>query len=107
MFIGFAAEETGLLGSKAYMKSLPRESRSAVHAMVNLECLGLALPKVFLGWPRGSMRTSRDYDSLDHRANAGILHSPRDSLTPIHPSGYYQSYKLAAVYLTYLDSALP
>jgi hypothetical protein len=141
VFIGFAAEETGLLGSKAYVKSLSRESRSAIRAMVNLECLGLALPKVWasradrnlleaylrvaagLDIPREAVNVDRVGDDDTHAfldahipvitihsitsQTLGILHSPRDNLKAIHPSDYYQSYKLAAVYLTYLDSALP
>jgi putative aminopeptidase FrvX len=51
VFIGFAHEEQGLLGSNAYVKSLPEDARKRVKAMVNLECLGPADP--FL-WTNGS-----------------------------------------------------
>jgi Zn-dependent M28 family amino/carboxypeptidase len=141
VFIGFAAEETGLLGSQTYVNSLSRERRSAIRAMVNLECLGLALPKVWasradpnllkayakvaegLGLPREGVNVDGAGDDDSHSfLNAGvpvitihsvttqtlrILHTPRDNLQAIHPAEYYQSYKLAAAYLTYLDSALP
>jgi hypothetical protein len=62
VFIGFAHEERGLLGSRAYVASLSPETRAKVTAMVNLECLGVADP--FL-WTNGS--TDR-LEALAHRA---------------------------------------
>jgi hypothetical protein len=47
VFIAFAAEETGLNGSREYVKSLTREQRAAIHGIINLECLGLTAPKVW------------------------------------------------------------
>ncbi len=47
IFVAFASEEAGLLGSTAYVKQLPKESRALIRAMVNLECLGLTPPKVW------------------------------------------------------------
>jgi hypothetical protein len=47
VFIGFAAEETGLHGSKEYVKKLTPAERTAIRGMVNLECLGLSAPKVW------------------------------------------------------------
>jgi hypothetical protein len=47
VFIGFAAEETGLNGSTEYVKRLSKPQRAAVSAMINLECLGLTTPKVW------------------------------------------------------------
>jgi hypothetical protein len=61
VFIGFAHEERGLLGSRAYVASLSPEARAKVAAMVNLECLGVADP--FL-WTNGS--TDR-LEALAHR----------------------------------------
>jgi Zn-dependent M28 family amino/carboxypeptidase len=46
-FVAFAAEETGLNGSHEYVNRLTREQRVAIHAMINLECLGLEKPKVW------------------------------------------------------------
>lgn len=51
VFIGFAHEERGLLGSRAYVASLSPEARAKITAMVNLECLGVDGP--FL-WTNGS-----------------------------------------------------
>jgi len=47
IFVAFSAEETGLNGSRAYVKELTREQRMAIRAMINLECLGLTPPKVW------------------------------------------------------------
>jgi hypothetical protein len=35
--------------------------------------------------------------------NAGILHSSKDKLSAVHLDDYYQTYKLVAAYLVYLD----
>ena len=58
VFVGFSAEELGLIGSSAYVKRLSKDDRVMVRAMVNLECLGLAPPKVWA-----------------HRADKGLLES--------------------------------
>lgn len=56
IFVGFSAEEQGLLGSINYVKRLSKVDRALVRAMVNLECLGLTPPKVWT-----------------HRADKGLL----------------------------------
>lgn len=48
VFIGFTSEESGLVGSQFYVKSLTPEERSKIRAVVNLECLGLSSTKVWL-----------------------------------------------------------
>ena len=47
LFIAFAAEERGLVGSTKYVKSLTAGERAADRAFVNLECLGMASLKVW------------------------------------------------------------
>jgi Zn-dependent M28 family amino/carboxypeptidase len=47
-FIAFAAEERGLVGSSKYVKNLSAEQRARIEAFVNLECLGLTTPKVWV-----------------------------------------------------------
>lgn len=47
VFIGFAGEELGLLGSREYVKKLSKPDVGAIRAMVNLECLGTSPPKVW------------------------------------------------------------
>ncbi|MBI4851090.1 MAG: M28 family peptidase [Acidobacteria bacterium] len=51
VFIGFAGEERGLLGSRAYLRALTKDSLSRHKAMVNLECLGVGESLV---WVNGS-----------------------------------------------------
>jgi hypothetical protein len=46
-FVAFAAEEVGLHGSREYVKKLSGEQKAGIRAMINLECLGLAPPKVW------------------------------------------------------------
>jgi hypothetical protein len=47
LFIGFAGEEEGLVGSDSYTRHLTPEERKQIVAMVNLECLGLTPTKVW------------------------------------------------------------
>lgn len=51
VFIGFAHEERGLLGSKHYVDSLDGAGKARIKAMVNLECLGVDGPYI---WTNGS-----------------------------------------------------
>ena len=48
IFVGFADEERGLRGSRHYVKTLSPEARDHLKAVVNLDCLGLDLPKVWV-----------------------------------------------------------
>lgn len=50
-FIGFAAEEKGLVGSRAYLKSLSKQERARIRAVVTMDSLGLSATKF---WPNGS-----------------------------------------------------
>ena len=47
-FVAFAGEERGLLGSARYIRELKKNSNPLPQAFVNLECLGLTPPKVWL-----------------------------------------------------------
>jgi hypothetical protein len=47
VFVGFTDEEHGLVGSNFYVKHFPKDRLSAIKAVVNLECLGLAPTKVW------------------------------------------------------------
>ncbi len=50
-FVGFAAEEKGLLGSEAYLKRLSRDERKRIAAVVTMDSLGLTPTKF---WPNSS-----------------------------------------------------
>jgi len=62
VFMGFAHEERGLLGSKHYVSELKPEQKAKIRAMVNLECLGVADPFI---WTNGS---SDRLETIAHRA---------------------------------------
>ena len=47
-FIGFSDEEAGLVGSQYHVHHLNREQLNAIKAVVNLECLGLSSPEVWV-----------------------------------------------------------
>ena len=47
LFVAFTEEEIGLVGSQRFVKLLSKEDRQNVKAFVNLECLGMAEPKVW------------------------------------------------------------
>ncbi len=59
LFIAFDREEEGLLGSKAFVKKsrfMPKMPEN-IHAVINLECLGITLPHP---WPEGSSDSLED-----------------------------------------------
>lgn len=47
VFVAFAAEERGLVGSSYFVKKLSAEQKSSLRAFVNLECLGMTPVKVW------------------------------------------------------------
>ncbi len=47
IFVAFAKEEAGLVGSSRYVKELSTDERAHVRAFVNIECLGLTPLKVW------------------------------------------------------------
>jgi len=64
VFIGFTAEERGLVGSKFYVSQLTKQRRETIHAMVNLDSLGLSDTKVWLNYAdkklaEGAFRVAR------------------------------------------------
>jgi Zn-dependent M28 family amino/carboxypeptidase len=52
-FVGFAAEEKGLLGSRAYLKSIPKAERAQIAAVITVDSIGLTPTKC---WPNGSTK---------------------------------------------------
>ncbi len=52
-FVAFAAEEKGLLGSKAYLRSIAKTERARIAAVIILDSLGLTATKC---WVHGSTR---------------------------------------------------
>ncbi len=64
-FVAFAGEEQGLVGSEYFVKKMAAEQREKTLAFVNLECLGLTSPKVWV-----SRSTPMLVSRLDEIANA-------------------------------------
>jgi len=141
IFVGFSAEEQGLLGSKFYVDHLTRQQRARIDGMVNFDSLGLGPTKVWASHADqpllddlraiatsahlplatenvDSIGASADSESFarDHIPRITlhsvtsqtwpILHSPSDKLAAIKMSDFYDSYKLIAQYLAYLDDTL-
>ena len=69
VFVGFAAEEQGLVGSNAFVANLKRDEVRKIRAMINLECLGLGPPEVWVS--RANKRLLDEYSVV-----ASILHVP-------------------------------
>ncbi len=68
VFVAFAEEEKGLIGSKAYASALRKEDRPRYHAMINVDSLGLGPTAV---WPSRNDQQLILY--LTHVANATKL----------------------------------
>jgi Zn-dependent M28 family amino/carboxypeptidase len=47
ILVAFSGEERGLIGSSDYVKRLTSQQKESIRAFINLECLGLAPPKVW------------------------------------------------------------
>jgi len=140
IFIGFSAEEKGLVGSRYYVNHLTSEQRAHIEGMVNFDSLGLGptevwashadkvllhalaavafaskLSVVTMNVPNGASADSESFARYQipritlHSVTQqtwSILHSPFDKLTAIKMNDYYDSYKLIAEYLAYLDDTL-
>lgn len=141
IFVGFSAEEQGLLGSKYYVNHLTRDQRAHIDGMVNFDSLGLGPTKVWASHADQPLLddlraiaasthlplATENVDSIGASADAesfardhipritlhsvtdetwSILHSPSDKLAAVRMSDYYNSYKLIAQYLAYLDHTL-
>jgi hypothetical protein len=140
IFVGFSAEEKGLVGSRYYADHLSDAQRAHIEAVVNFDSLGLGPTEV---WSSRADKTL--LDALNRVAMASkipvtamnpengasadsesfaryqipritlhsvtketwpVLHSARDTIAAVKMDDYYESYKLIAAYLAYLDGAL-
>ena len=138
VFIGFTDEEKGLIGSKHFVKSLSKEEKEEIKAMINLDSLGLSYTKLWwneagqdmvntiagvadqMGLEVSGVDPSRvgggDNESFEKlgipalmvhsvtEEKLKILHSRHDNLKAIQMDDYYDTYRLLAAYLSYLDS---
>jgi putative aminopeptidase FrvX len=139
-FVAFTGEEDGLLGSKYFVKHLDPDDRGRIHAVVNMDSLGLGPTKVEIQRgdktllnvlaivaqnfliPLNAVNVQKvgmsDSDSFQNANIPAIcihslttetypvLHSSRDNVRALKFSDYYDSYRLVAAYLAYLDEVL-
>jgi hypothetical protein len=140
IFVGFSAEEKGLVGSQYFAAHLSAKERERVDGIVNLDSLGLGPTEVWATHadrvlldplaavaaeskiPLSAMNVD-DLGTADSESFVryhmpritlhsltsdtwAILHSPRDKLAAVKMGDYYDSYRLIAEYLAYLDQAL-
>ena len=140
IFVGFSAEEKGLVGSEYYVEHLTADERARIDGVVNLDSLGLGPTEVWashadkalldaLAAVSAESKLPASVMNVDNLGTAdsesfarfhiprvtlhsltpdtwAILHSPRDKLSAIRMDDYYDSYRLVAEYLAYLDGAL-
>jgi Peptidase family M28 len=141
IFVGFSAEEKGLVGSSYYADHMSKTERANVKGMVNFDSLGLGPTKVWISHadkalmdplktaaaashlPLGAVNVESVGASTDSESFAryhvpritlhsittqtySILHSSSDKFAAIKMNDYYDSYKLMAEYLAYLDLML-
>ncbi len=140
VFVGFTDEEGGLVGSRFYARHMAPVTLARVHAMINMDSLGLGPTKVWqhhsdpelehrldevaaaLKLPVGVVNVDGEGDDdsepfiklkvptlMIHSVTDEtwpVLHSNRDTLAAIKPSDYYDTYRLLAAYLGYIDSAI-
>jgi Iap family predicted aminopeptidase len=140
VFVGFSAEEKGLVGSAYYANHLSPEQRARIRAVVNIDSLGLTPTKVwashadpellddlariaaYSNLPIASVNpdkiASADSESFAPyqipritlhsitQETLSVLHSPRDKLAAVQMDNYYDSYRLIAQYLAYLDNVI-
>ena len=57
-FVAFSAEEKGLLGSRAYLKSIPKSDRDQIAVVIVMDSLGLTPTKC---WVKGSTARTRQF----------------------------------------------
>jgi peptidase M28-like protein len=139
IFVGFTAEERGLLGSRFYVRRLTPAQVAATDAMINMDTLGLAPTNVWVSradkrltlalgyvaqlieaplngvnfeqigttdsesFARSKIPRITIHSLTQENSDARILHTSKDKLSVIHPDEYYETYRLLAVYLVYLD----
>lgn len=140
VFIGFTAEEEGLVGSKSYARSMTPDEIAHTRAMVNIDSLALGPTKVWLhhsdprlatgfqqvaaslklplAWVNFDQEGDDDSEPFTQRRiptlvvhsvtpeTFSILHTFRDSPAAVKFSDYYDSYRLLAAYLAYIDTRL-
>jgi acetylornithine deacetylase/succinyl-diaminopimelate desuccinylase-like protein len=73
VFIGFTDEEEGLVGSSFYVKQLSKEQKQTIHAMINMDTLGLSFSRIWA--TKGDSNLARLFLSLANslHSQAGVM----------------------------------
>lgn len=140
IFVGFTAEEQGLVGSRFYVKQMTPEQMARTRAMVNIDSVALGPTKLWLNHsdprlatafatvaksmklPIGVVNAEQygDDDSepfvkrkiptlMIHSVTQDtwhVLHTRDDSWKAVKLDDYYDTYRLLATYLAYIDTLL-
>lgn len=140
VFIGFADEEKGMIGSRFYVHQMSKDDVRRTSAMINMDSLGAGPTRFELDGadkrlasafaavanekhvPWGVVNIHQvgrsDSDSFEDRhvptllvhsitsETFPILHTPRDQMAAMQLADYYDTYRLIAAYLAYLDVTL-
>lgn len=138
IFIGFTAEEKGLVGSRYYVSQMTADEAARTRAMVNIDTLALGPTKIWLTHSdrklasafygvAQSMKLPVAIVNADRVGNDDsasfmrrkiptlmihsitsptlhVLHSADDNLSAVRFRDYYDSYRLIAAYLAWLDT---
>lgn len=141
IFIAFAEEEKGLIGSRHFVSQIKKQDRPHYRAMVNLDSLGLGPPNIwgdrgdpqlkkFVGDIAQALQITVGNVGLDQvglsdsfpfkekkiptidfhsitQPTWPILHTKDDNAKALKTDDYWNSYRLIATYLAYLDQKLP
>ncbi|MCW5963199.1 MAG: M28 family peptidase [Bryobacterales bacterium] len=136
-FVGFAAEEQGLLGSREYVRRLSKEQRKRIVAVVTIDSLGLTPTKVWTSHSDPALvqicaniakalqldLQARNADAVGRTDSMSfasaripvlslhsvttetlaIINSEHDVWSAVSWKDYYDSYRLIAAMLVYLD----
>jgi hypothetical protein len=140
VFIGFGEKEERLAGSDFYAKELSKEQISKIHAMIELNSMGLGPTNIWLSQADKNLANilnavaksmnqtlglinadaMGDTDASSFRKHHiptlmvhsvtkdtfPILRSDKDKLDAVNLGNYYDSYRLLAAYLAYLDTKI-
>jgi peptidase M28-like protein len=140
VFVGFTAEEEGLVGSKFYANHMTPDAVAHTRAMINLDSLALGPTKVWLhhsdarlaaafqrmaaslklplAWVNFDQEGDDDSEPFTQRKiptlvvhsvtpeTFPILHTLRDNPGAVKFGDYYDTYRLLATYLAYIDTKL-
>ena len=73
VFVGFTAEENGLIGSQYYVDHLTEDQRASIEAMVNMDSLGLTTTKVWASHADHQLLDALNAAALESKLPVSIM----------------------------------